>query len=136
MASIKLFLLLLFSFTSWADLTVDSFSFTPQFVGQSATYTFQFHLTNLAWVEEKMYFSEFNVVPLLIPVNLVLKVVPSVDVAIEKVYRLSFPFHHAISTLQIFLVVPKSARIHEPNPGFDHLVLRLLSMAFEGGYPA
>src|SRR5438093_3871228 len=83
-----------------------------------------------------MYFSEFNVVPLLLPVNLLTNVVPSVDVAIAKLYCLSFPFYHAISTLQIFLVVPKSARIHEPTPGFDHLVLRLLSSTFEGGYPA
>jgi hypothetical protein len=80
-----------------------------------------------------IYFSEFNVVPLLVPVNLLANEMPSVDVAMAKLYRLSFPFHHAISTLQIFLLVPKSARIHEPNPGFDHLVLRLLSRTFEGG---
>ena len=83
-----------------------------------------------------MYFSEFSVVPLLELVNLVVNVVPSVDVAITKLYRLSFPFYHAISTLQILLVDPKSARIHEPTPGFDHLVIRLLSRTFEGGEPA
>jgi hypothetical protein len=82
-----------------------------------------------------MYFSEFNVVPLLVPVSLLTNVVPSVEVAIAKLYRLSFPLNHAISTLQIVLVVPKSARIHEPIVGFDHFVLRLLSRTFEGGEP-
>ena len=71
--------------------------------------------------------------PLLVPVNLVENVLPSVDVAIATLYRLSFPFHHAMSTLQIVFDVPKSARIHEPGPGFDHLVSRLLSRTFEGG---
>jgi hypothetical protein len=87
-------------------------------------------------VEVRLYLSEFRVVPLLVPVNLVVNVVPSIDVAITKLYRLSLPFHHAMSTLQILLVVPKSARIHEPIPGLDHLVLRLLSITFDGGEPA
>ena len=50
--------------------------------------------------------------------NLVANVVPSVNVAMTKLYRLSLPFHHKsieMSTLQIFLVVPKSARIHESS---------------------
>ena len=81
------------------------------------------------------YFSEFRVLPLLVPLSLLTNVVPSVEVAIAKLYFLSFPLNHAISTLQIVLVVPKSARIHEPTSGFDHLVLRLLSIAFEGGLP-
>jgi hypothetical protein len=41
-------------------------------------------LTYLAFVEEKVYFSEFIVVPLLSPVNLLVNVVPSVDVAMTK----------------------------------------------------
>jgi hypothetical protein len=90
----------------------------------------------LAFVEPIMYFSEFSVVPLLELVNLLVYVVPSLDVAITKLYRLSFPFHHAMSTLQIPLVDPKSARIHEPIPGFDHFVLRLLSRTFEGTFPS
>ena len=40
-----------------------------------------------------------------------------------------------MSTLQMFLVDPKSTRIHEPIQGLDHLVPKLLSMAFEGGFP-
>ena len=82
-----------------------------------------------------MYFSEFSVVPLLVPLSLLTNVVPSVEVDIAKLYCLSFPLNHAISTLQIVFVVPRSARIHEPAPGFDHLVLRLLSRTFEGGLP-
>ena len=40
--------------------------------------------TYLAFVEAKVYFSEFNVVPLLSPLNLLVNVVPSVDVAMTK----------------------------------------------------
>ena len=91
--------------------------------------------TYLALVKEMMYFSEFSVVPLLLPLSLLTNVVPSVEVAIAKLYCLSFPLYHAISTLQIVFFAPKSARIHEPTSGFDHLVLRLLSIALEGGLP-
>jgi len=82
-----------------------------------------------------MYFSEFSVVPLLVPLSLLTNVVPSVEVDIAKLYCLSLPLYQAISTLQIVFDVPKSARIHEPTPGFDHLVLRLLSRTLEGGLP-
>jgi hypothetical protein len=34
------------------------------------------------------------------------------------------------------LVDPKSARIHEPTPRFDHLVFRLLSSTFAGTFPS
>ena len=40
--------------------------------------------TNFACVEEKVYFSEFSVVPLLSPLNLWVNVVPSVEVDIVK----------------------------------------------------
>ena len=41
-------------------------------------------LTYLASVAAKVYFSEFSVVPLLSPVNLLVNVVPLVDVAMTK----------------------------------------------------
>lgn len=84
-------------------------------------------LTYLASVKENVYFSEFNVVPLLVPLKTVEKEDPSVDVAMTKLLVLWFPENHAISTLQMVSVDPKSIRIHEPIPRFDHLVLRLLS---------
>ena len=41
-----------------------------------------------------------------------------------------------MSTSQMVLLVPRSAVIYEGSPGlFDHLVLRLLSSAFEGTLP-
>jgi hypothetical protein len=58
-------------------------------------------LTYLALVDGMVYFSEFNVVPLLLVVNTLVNVVPSVDVAITKLFCLVFPLYHAMSTLQI-----------------------------------
>ena len=58
-------------------------------------------LTYLALVDGMVYFSEFNVVPLLLVVNTLLNVVPSVDVAITKLFCLVFPLYHAMSTLQM-----------------------------------
>jgi hypothetical protein len=58
-----------------------------------------------------------------------------VDVATIKLFLRSFPLYYAISTLQMLLVDPKFASIHEPTPGFDHFVLRQLSRTFEGGEP-
>ena len=83
-----------------------------------------------------MYFSEFSVVPLLVLVSLLVNVVPSVDVAITKLYARSFPLYHAMSTLQMFLVDPKSAVINWPTPKLDHLVFKLLSRTFEGTLPS
>ena len=97
-------------------------------------FPFTVTLMYLASVEGMVYFSEFNVVPLLSPLNLLVNVVPSVDVAITKWYCSIFPNAHAMSTLQMFLVDPRSARIQEPIPVFDHLVFKLLSSTFAGGY--
>ena len=36
----------------------------------------------------------------------------------------------------MLLVDPRSARIHEPTPRLDHLVLRLLSRTFAGTLPS
>ena len=65
-------------------------------------FPFTVTLMYLALVEAKVYFSEFNVVPLLSPLNLLVNVVPSVDVAITKWYCCIFPNGHAMSTLQMF----------------------------------
>ena len=92
-------------------------------------------LTYLAFVEGMIYFSEFTVVPLLSPLNLLVNVVPSVDVAITKWYWRVFPLYHAMSTLQMFWLEPRSVRIHWPIPELDHLVPKLFSIAFKGGYP-
>ena len=35
----------------------------------------------------------------------------------------------------MLFVDPKSTRIHEPIQGLAHLVPKLLSMAYEGGFP-
>jgi hypothetical protein len=43
-----------------------------------------------------------------------------------------FSYVHAISTLQMLLVDPTSARMDEPVPRFAHLVL--LSSTFEAGF--
>ena len=49
-----------------------------------AVLPFTVTLTYLASVAGMMYFSEFSVVPLLSPLNLLVNVVPSVDVAMTK----------------------------------------------------
>src|SRR4030095_5383437 len=49
-----------------------------------AVLPFTVTLTYLASVAGMTYFSEFSVVPLLSPLNLLVNVVPSVDVAITK----------------------------------------------------
>ena len=74
-----------------------------------AVLPFTVTLTYLALVAGMTYFSEFSVVPLLLPVNTFVNVVPSVDVEITKLFCLSLPLYHAIFTLQIFLLEPKSA---------------------------
>ena len=89
--------------------------------------------TYLAVTSGKSYFSEDDVVPLLLPVNTFVKVVPSFETDITKLFCRSFPLYQAISTLETVFCTPKSALIHEPIALFDHLVLRLLSMAFPGG---
>src|ERR1044071_9433023 len=81
----------------------------------------------------KVYFSRFNVVPLLLLVSTFVNVVPSLEIEMSKFFCLSLPLYHAIFTLQMFLPVPKSTCIHEPFPKLDHLVLRLLSSTFDGG---
>ena len=57
--------------------------------------------TNFAWVEEKVYFSEFSVVPLLSPLNTWVNEFPSVDVDMVKWYTRAFPLYHAMSTVQM-----------------------------------
>ena len=84
----------------------------------------------------KRYVSGERVVPLLLPVNTFVKVVPSFETDITKLFCRVFPLYHAISTLQMFIFDPKSAWIHEPIPGFDHLVLRLLSKTLAGRFPS
>src|SRR4030095_4983714 len=84
-----------------------------------------------------LYFSEFRVVPLLLLLNFVVNVTPSVEVLITKLYWRSLPLYHAMFTLQIFfLVEPRSASIHAPVFTLAHLVLRLLSRTFEGKCPS
>src|SRR5919106_3147530 len=48
-----------------------------------------------------LYFSKDEVVPLLCPENLFAKLVPSLDTEITKLFCLSVPRYHAISTLHI-----------------------------------
>ena len=59
-------------------------------------------LMYLASVAGMAYFSGLSVVPLLEPLNLLVNVVPSVDVAITKLYERSFHLYHAMSTLHMF----------------------------------
>ena len=93
-------------------------------------------LRYLALVSSKLYFSGLSVEPLLLLLDILENFTPSFDADITKLFCLSFPLYHAILTLQIFLLVPKSSCIHEPTPLLDHLVLRLLSRTFEPGNPA
>ena len=62
------------------------------------------------------YLSNDNVLPLLFDDKMSLYVVPSVEVAITKLLSLASPLYHAIFTLQIFLLEPKSNEIQEPLP--------------------
>src|ERR1700693_5396136 len=57
----------------------------------------------------KIYVSEERVVPLLLPVNTFVKVVPSFETDITKLFCRVFPLYHAITTLQMFMFDPKSA---------------------------
>ena len=77
-----------------------------------AVLPFTVTLTYLASVAGMKYFSEFSVVPLLVLVSLLVNVVPSVEVDITKLYARSFHLYHAMSTLQMFLVDPRSAAIN------------------------
>jgi len=64
-------------------------------------------LTYLASVEGMIYFSELAVVPPLSPLNTLVKVTPSVDVAITKWYWRAKPFYHAISIAANILSCPQ-----------------------------
>ena len=67
-------------------------------------------LTNLVVIlVGKLYFSADRVVPLLLPVNTFVKVVPSFETDITKLFTRGFPLYQAISTLQILFCPPKSA---------------------------
>src|SRR5712692_1118472 len=57
----------------------------------------------------KLYCSADRVVPLLLPVNTFVKLVPSFETDITKVFSRRFPLYHATSTLQIVFCAPKSA---------------------------
>ena len=74
------------------------------------------------------------VVPELFPVNTLLKLVPSVETDIIKLYCLEAPSAQAMSTLQTDFCTPKSTCIQGLTMNVEyHLVLKLLSMALVGG---
>src|SRR5437899_9779007 len=57
----------------------------------------------------KTYVPGERVVPLLLPVNTFVKLVPSFETDITKLFCRVFPLYHPISTLQMFIFDPKSA---------------------------
>src|SRR5947209_5413012 len=65
-------------------------------------------LTKLAVTLGIAYFSTDRVVPLLLPVNTFVKLVPSLETDMTKSFTRRFPLYHAISTLQIVFCPPKS----------------------------
>src|SRR5437588_4433770 len=65
-------------------------------------------LTKLAVTLGKAYFSADRVVPLLLPVNTFVKLVPSLETDMTKSFTRRFPLYQAISTLQIVFCPPKS----------------------------
>jgi len=74
-------------------------------------------------------------VPELFPVNTLLKLVPSVETDITKLYCLEAPSAQAMSTLQTDFCAPKSSCIQGLVVNVEyHFVLRLLSMALVGRY--
>jgi hypothetical protein len=90
-------------------------------------------LTNLASIPIGiLYFSNDEVVPLLLSENIFVNEMPSSDTEIVKLFCLGLPRYQAISTLHMLFFDPRSACIQEPLPLFDQRVLRLLSMAFTG----
>ena len=90
-------------------------------------------LTYRAFVSLISYFSKSVVVPLLLPEKTLVKDLPSSDTDIVKVFVLSFPLYHDISTLQRDFSVSRSKVIEDPSPRFDHLVSGLPSIALVGG---
>src|SRR5881628_3032895 len=85
---------------------------------------------SLAVIFLKLYVSGERVVPLLLPERTFVKVVPSLDADIMKLYDLSLPLYQATSILQMAFSLPKSLSIDEPRPLLVHLVRTSLSITF------
>ncbi len=70
--------------------------------------------------------------PLLEPEKTSVKDLPS-ETDMVKIFFLSLPLYHEISTLQRDFSVPRSNVIDDPRPRLDHLVSGLPSIALAGG---
>ena len=77
---------------------------------------------NLLSTSVRSYVSNASVVPLLVPLRTSVKVVPSSEVDITKLYDLSSPLSQATPILQTGSTEPKSACMKVPNPSSSHFV--------------
>ena len=81
----------------------------------------------------RSYLSDSEEVPLLEFITRGFQDSVSFETDIVKLMTRSFPLYQAISILHRNLSAPKSKVMNEPKPRFDHLVLKLLSIAFLAG---